>query len=207
MIISQSDTVPAWAGKIIGCAGNGDPNIVLNGMAYTVPADHPTAATILQSRAIISYFRPKYDITVNKLRWYGKGSTTNFRVAVYNGDTLARLHNALSITTSVDAWDSTALSLTLTAGQLYFIAITSNTNSGATYGPAAFTLKWNTNQINTLPKSWAGNLDADLAIHDAPMFGTFTLSSGVLPDPANTIAAVPTLTCGFPGFFLDNDNS
>ena len=171
----------------------------------------PTPTNIGTSVARISYFRPPADIVVNKVRYYGVGATTSvYRVALYNGDSLARLTAEQAFTTVANAWGEifSSLGLTLSKDQLYFIAVAVN-STGTTAGVQSMsaTPGATTGAVNVLPKSWPGNLDLDAGYMDGAL-GQFAVTSGALPDPAATIAAQPTnWTGGMPLFFLDNSNS
>jgi hypothetical protein len=176
-------------------------------MSGTVAA---TPTNITASIARIAYFRPPADLVLNKIRFFGVGVTSNiYRVAIYNGDTLARLTSELAFTTASGAWGSvgSALNLTLSANQLYFAAVSVNT-TGTTAGCLCFspTVAATTGLIGVLPKSWPGNLDIDLGYIDGA-FAQFAVTTGALPNPAATIAAQAAWTGGFPLLLLDNNNA
>lgn len=205
----SSPLVPDWYGKLYAAYGRCDPQQLLRmaQMAGTVAA---TPTNISTTVARIAYFRPPADIVVNKLRYYGVGAvTTIYRVAIYNGDTLARLTAETAFTTPANSWGEifSNLGLTLTKDQLYFIAVGVN-NTGTTAGILCMgpTIAATTGQIQVLPKSWPGNLDVDNGFMDGA-FAQFATTAGALPDPAATIATQAAWTGGMPLFFLDNSNA
>ena len=203
--------VNPWDGKVAGGYADGDPSRILD-LIETCSVGGPTPTNISTTLARIAYFRLSAALTFNKIRFFGTGNTTNvYRVAVYNGDTLARLMAETAFTTVTGAWGAagSGLNVPLTAGQLYFIAVSVNA-TGATQGIAGFgtTTSQQNGMINVLPKSWPGNLDIDLAfIPPSNAFGLFTTTAGALPDPAPTINVLVPLNQGFPAFFVDNDNT
>jgi hypothetical protein len=199
----------AWDGAINGCWGDGNPHTPFDGatMDGSVAAT-PTNIAITVAR--ISYFRLPANITVNKIRFFGVGATTNiYRCAIYNGDTLNRLTAELPFTTAAATWGSagTGLALTLTAGQLYFIAVSVNA-VGTTAGCMCMspTVAATTGLIGVLPKSWPGNLGIDLGYIKNGM-AQFAVTTGALPATVPTIAAQAAWTGGFPAFWLDNNNA
>lgn len=200
---------PTWHGNLYAAWGSCDPTIAF-GLAVNSGSVAPTPTAITTSVARIAYFVPPVDIVVNKIRYFGCGSTTGvYRVAIYNGDTLARLTSELSINTSAATVGSvgSGLALTLTAGQLYFIAVSVNatgTTAGImAIGPTGATVG---GTVAILPKSFAGNLDLDLK-YLTGAYAQFAVTTGALPDPAATIAAQGIWTGGMPLFFLDNNNA
>lgn len=195
-----------WDGKVVGAYGSGDPNMMMELIANTGVVS-PTPTNISTSVARISYFRLPQAITVNTIRYYGVGAvTTTYRCAIYNGDTLARLTTELVFTTPSAAFGSITVSggLTLSAGQLYFMAVAVNA-TGTTAGVAAFgtTIAATTGQIAILPKSYPGRLNID-SLNIFGGLAQFTVTSGALPATAPTIAAQGAWTGGMPAFFLEN---
>jgi hypothetical protein len=194
----------AWHGAIIGCMGEGDPSRMLTLMQHA--AINATPTQISTSVARISYFRPEADITVNTIRFFGVGATTGiYHVAIYRHSDLARLTADLSPDTVLQEWGSVAVSpsVTLTAGTLYFVAVSVDT-TGTTAGMQCFT--GTGKKIGVLPSLWPGNLDLDAAspkIHPIAV-AQFAVTTGALPDPANTIAAQNSWNGGMPAIFLDN---
>lgn len=201
-------TAPTWWGNVYGAFGDCNPNTVYR-MITTNGTVAATPTNVGTSVARIAYFRPPQTMTLNRIRWFGVGATTNiFRVAVYNGDTLARLTSELAFTTASNTWGSVATAgETLTAGQLYFIAVSVNA-TGTTAGPACInpTGAATTGQVASLPKSFPGNLDIDLG-YMVEGFAQFTVTTGALPATAATIATQGAWTGGFPAFWLDNNSA
>jgi len=198
---------PVWRGVIVGCAGDGNPNTLLTqACAGTIIPMTPTLLTI--SLARISYFKLDTAITFNKVRFFGIGVTTNiYQLAIYNADTLARIWTSGTFSTASQTWGSigSAINITLAANQLYFIAVSVNT-TGTTAGILCFGAT--TTRIGVLPKNWPGSLDVDANIVYPPSAqGQFAVTTGALVNPANTIAALGTMACGFPAIFLDSNNA
>lgn len=201
---------PSWYGNLYSTIAECDPQealrfAILSGTSAATPTNITTAV------ARISYFKPPANITVNKIRFFGVGVTTSiYRCALYNGDTLARLTSELVITTASSTWGSvgSSLGLALTAGQLYFLAVSVDA-TGTTPGLLCMSTTISaagSGQINVLPKSWPGNLDIDLGFITGAM-AQFAVTTGALPDPAATIAAQAGWNGGMPLFFLDNNNA
>lgn len=201
---------PPWHTLIIGAHGDCNPDTLLNlaqahGTASITPTDLGTTT------ARICYFRPPANITINKIRFYGTGNITNiFRVAIYNGDTLARLTAELPFSTALSVFGSagSGLALALTAGQLYFIAFAANAAS-TSFGPLTVGSPINTDttgKIAVLPKSFPGNMDADVNAMGTG-YAQFTVTAGALPATAATITAAGNWSKGFPAFWLDNSNA
>lgn len=204
----SAGSTPAYYGNVYAAYGNCDPSLALKLACTFSVAATPTAIGTTVAR--VAYFRPKAAITVNKLRFYGTGVTSGiYQVALYNGDTLARLTSQLSVTTAANAWGSvgTSLGLALTANQLYFIAVSVNT-TGTTSGPLCVneTITATAGQIAVLPKSWPGNLGLSAGYVDFGL-AQFAVTAGALPTTAATIATQATWTGGMPLFFLDNSNA
>lgn len=200
---------PNWHGVVYGAYGDCNPQTVLRQVQNNGVVS-PTPTNISTSVARIAYFIPPANITVNRIRFYGVGATTNvYRVAIYNGDTLARLTAELAFTTAATTWGSagSALNLSLTADQLYFIAVAVNA-TGTTAGPLAIgpTAAATTGQIAVLPKSYPGSLDIDNK-YITGAFAQFAVTTGALPTTAATIAAQGAWTGGMPAFWLDSNNA
>lgn len=201
---------PLWYGNLYSTFAECDPQETLR-FAIKSGVTTPTPTNIGTTVARIAYFRPPAAITVNKIRYFGTGVTTNvFRVAIYNADTLARLTAELPMTTASSAWGSvgSSLGLALTANQLYFVAVSVNA-TGTTTGPLAMSAQFASpvvGQIAVLPKTWPGNLDIDLGFITGA-FAQFAVTAGALPDPAPTIATQAAWPGGMPMFFLDNNNA
>ena len=200
---------PNWYGVVYGAYGGGNPQDLL-AHCITSGVVSPTPTNIATNVARICYFVPPANITVNRIRFYGTGATTNvFRVAIYDGDTLARLTAELAFTTAATTWGSagSALNLSLTAGQLYFIAVSVNA-TGTTAGPMAFssTVAATTGQVAVLPKSYPGSLDVD-SKYITGAFAQFAVNTGALPATAATIATQAAWTGGMPAFWLDSNDA
>lgn len=204
-----SGGAPSWYGVVYGAWANCDPQRVfdfatINGSVAATPTN--IAITV----ARIAYFVPPANITVNRIRFFGVGATTNvYRVAVYNADTLARLMPETAFTTAANAWGAagTSLALSLTAGQLYFIAVSVNV-VGTTAGCLCMspTQAATTGRVGILPKSFPGSLDID-SKHLTGAFAQFAVTAGALPATAPTIAVQAAWTGGFPAFWLDSNNA
>jgi hypothetical protein len=161
------------AGKIAAAYGDGNVALMLsmlNGL-LGVPVN-PTPTNIGTTVARISYFKLPFDLTVNKIRYFGVGVTTNvYRVAIYKYSDLSRLMAETAFTTASNAWGAigSGLNITLTAGVDYFLACSVNA-TGTTAGVAAFSTAGlaNTPQRVTLPSAQPGNLDIDSGFAGGP---------------------------------------
>ena len=205
-------TEVGWWGDVAAAYGDGDPFPVMDLMnAQGVAVVDATPTNISTSVARISYFRLAKDLIVNKVRFYGVGSTTNvYRIAIYRFSDLARLSAETAFSTSANTWGSvySALNLTLTAGVLYFIAVSVNA-TGVTAGVRCLSGTPGTAGPwrNVLPSAWPGNLAAGGSFFGYPALGQFAVTSGALPNPAATLAVQGAWTGGMPAFFLDNSNA
>lgn len=196
----------AWETHVIAALGAGrcSPDLALLEMqrAGNVAA---TPTNISTSVARCALFRPPQDITITSVGWYGVGSTSSvYRFAIYRYSDLARLTAETSITTSVDTWASVGISsLSLTAGELYFIAVSVNaTGTTAGVGCVGGTVAATTGRINTAPNSLPSNLAA-AAGYLSNYFFQFAVTTGALPNPAATLVAQAAWTGGMPLFFLE----
>lgn len=201
-------TPPTWHGNLYAACCDCDPTNALR-LATSGGSIAVTPTNLTISLARIIYFKPPANIVLNKIRFYGVGATTNvFRVAIYNGNTLARLTAELPITTVANAFGSvgTALNITLVKDQLYFIAVSVNA-VGTVAGMLCLspTQAATTGMVAVLPRSFPGNLSVNLGFNDFG-FGQFAVTNGALPGTAPTIAEQTAWTGGFPLFFLDNNN-
>jgi len=206
---SGNPETPTWYGKIYGTNGGCDPQQQMRAaqMFGTVAA---TPTNISATVARVSYFVPPDNIVVNRVRFYGVGATTAiYTIAIYNGDTLARLTASTTITTVANTWGTvfSALNLTLTKGQLYFIAVSANT-TGTTPGMlcTGTSTTASTGSIAAIPTTWLGNTALRTQNVLGP-YAQFTVTAGAMPDPAATIAAAAAWTGGFPLLFLDNNDA
>jgi hypothetical protein len=195
-----------WDGKVISTFNGGDP---VHAMRHIQRASNiaPTPTNITVSVARCSSFRPDADITVNTIRFYGVGATTNvYRCAIYRYSDLARLTAELAFSTVANTWGvaGSSLGLALSAGVIYFIACSVNT-TGTTAGVGALgtTVAATTGQIATAPEALPGNLRMSLGYFYGYRF-QFAVSTGALPNPANALVAQAAWTGGMPAFFLDN---
>lgn len=209
-VVSNYGTTTPWYGRVYAAAGNGDPQLAWS-MAVNSGTVAATPTNITTSVARVSYFRLPQDFTVNKIRYYGVGGvTTTYRIAIYNGDTLARILTETAFTTTANTWGEigSSLALSLAAGQLYFIACSVNA-TGTTAGVLCLgsSVAPTTGQVQVLPKSFPGNLDIDSGYFPGPMFAQGAVTTGALPDPFPTVAVQSSWTGGMPLFFLDNSNA
>lgn len=200
-----SGSNPNWYGVVYGAYGGCDPQEVYD-YATLTGSVAATPTNISTSVARIAYFRPPANITVANIRFYGVGTVaTTYRVAIYNADTLARVTGELVISTTANTWGSVAAgSVSLTSGQLYFIAVSVNA-TGTTAGLLCMntTQAATTGQIQVLPKSFPGSLDIDSG-YIKGAFAQFAVTTGALPATAATIAIQGAWTGGFPAFWLDS---
>jgi hypothetical protein len=104
---------PPWETSIIGAFGRCDPQDMLV-RAILGGNVAPTPTAIGTTVARIAYFRPPETIVVNKIRYYGVGITTNvYRIAIYDGNTLARLMPETAFTSAANVWNSIGSALGL----------------------------------------------------------------------------------------------
>jgi hypothetical protein len=203
---------PSYYGIIAGAYGDGEPNRLMK-MVQTQGVATPTPTNITTSIARCCLFRLPFDLTVNKIRFYGTGYANNaFRTAIYRYSDKKRLTDQLELSSILYVWgyagNQDSLGLELSKDVLYFIAVSVTDSSGTDYGPIASgaTVAATTGQIQTVPQSLPGSLSAD-----GPFITTynfqFAVTNGVLPDPAPTLAAQDAWTGGMPAFWLDSDNS
>lgn len=201
---------PAWKGVIAAAWGDGDPAPALRHMqAAGVVSPTPTNIAITVAR--VSYFQLDTALTVNKIRWYGVGATTNvYRCAIYQNSNSARLTAELPFTTAAATWGSVSASaLALAADTLYFIAVSVNaigTTAGVlSLGPTVAA----TTGMMTLPTNRPGSLDIDAASPKVSPYGwaQFPVTAGALPATAGTRVNMAAWTGGMPALFLDSNNA
>lgn len=200
---------PSYYGNFYAAYGNGDPQLAYS-MANLGGSLAATPTAITASVARISYFRLPKNITVNKVRYFGVGAvTTIYGISIYNGDTLAQLSTYTTFTTAASTYGSvySALNLTLTAGQLYFMAVSVNT-TGATAGILSIgtTFTSSTGQEAVLPKSAPGGWSVDSGYVNGRL-AQGAVTTGALPNPFPTVVLQAAWTGGMPLFFLDNSNA
>ena len=200
--------VPLWAGKLYGAMGRCDPSDLFNYavLSGTVAA---TPTNITTSIARVCYFRPPANITVQKIRFYGVGATTNvYRVAIYNATTAARVTGELPITTAAGQWGSVSTGgVILTAGQLYFIAVSVNaTGTVAGILCAGPSQAATSGTIAAAPFAYPGSMDLELGFMDSAL-SQFAVTSGTLPAIAPAIGAQSAWTGGFPALCLDSSGA
>lgn len=198
---------PAWKGAIAGAWGDGDPHEIISRMLHNPINATPTNIAVTVARC--AFFKLDTALTVNKIRFFGVGATTNvYRVAIYRLSDLARLTPELAFTTVAQAWGAagSALNVVLAANEIYFIAVAVNA-TGTTAGCQCHSAT--IGRIGVLPIVWPGNLDVNMVSPkiNAIGFCQFAVASGVLPNPAATLALQAAWTGGMPAFFLDNNNT
>lgn len=192
-----------WFGYLAGALGDGNPDTLMD-MVQDAGNVAPTPTNISTSIARCCMFMLPFDLTVNTIRYYGVGATTNvYRVAIYRYDDLARLMAETAFTTTANAWGAIggSLALNLTKNTRYFIACSVNA-TGTTAGIGSFggTIAATTGQVQSAPGALPGSL--------ATLLGgycfQFAVTTGALPNPAATLAAQAAWTGGMPAFWLDN---
>ena len=195
-----------WDGHVVAAYGDGRPGDLFQHLqrAGNVAA---TPTNITASVARCNSFRLSADITINRIRFYGVGATTNvYRVAIYRYSDLARLTSELAYTTAANTWGSagSALNLTLSAGVIYFMATAVNT-TGTTAGPVCIggTVAATTGQIQSTPAGLPGGLSLDSGYLGSYEF-QFAVTTGALPATAPTLALGAAWTGGVPAYWLDN---
>lgn len=165
-----------------------------------------TPTNISTSVARCALFRPPQDITVDTIRFYGTGATTNvYRCAIYRYSDGARLMSETAFSTSAATWGTviSGLNLSLTAGELYVMACSVNaTGTTAGIGCVGGTVAATTGQIATAPPSLPGKLEPSLG-YVSNYFFQVAVTLGALPDPLPTKAAQAAWTGGMPLFFLE----
>lgn len=201
---SPSVTEP-WHSQVLGAVGNGDPGVAMLHMQRAGNIA-PTPTNISTSVARCSLFIPPSDITINRIRCYGVGATTNvYRVAIYRLSDLARLTAELAFSTTGGAWANigSALNVSLLKDVPYFVACAVNaTGTTAGVGAIGGTITSTTGQVAIAPDSLPGSLAASSGYLGAYFF-QFAVTSGALPATAPTLAAQAAWTGGMPAFWLD----
>lgn len=200
---------PNWHGVVYGAFGDCNPQTMMT-LLHCAGTVAPTPTNIGTSTARLAYFTPPANITVNRIRFYGVGATTNvYRVAIYDLATLARLTAEIPFTTASGTWGAagSSLGLSLVAGTRYLIAVSVNA-TGTTAGIAAFgpSTAVTTGGQAVVPTSFPGSLDFDSG-YLTGSFATATVVTGALPATLGTPAAMGNWTGGFPAFWLDSNNA
>jgi hypothetical protein len=195
-----------WETQLLACVGNGDPAVTM--LQYQRAGNvSATPTNIGTSVARCSVFSPRQDMTFNRIRYYGVGSTTGlYQVAIYRYSDGARLTDQFSINTAATTWGSvgSAINVTLSAGTVYFVAA-STSNTGTTAGIACVggTIAATTGQVATAPAALPGSLAVGSGYLGQYLF-QMAVTSGALPATAPSYVAQTTWTGGMPMFFLDN---
>jgi hypothetical protein len=200
-----------WFGYVAGtCVEDAHPGAQLLHMqrAGNIAA---TPTNITASIARCALFQLPFDLTVNRLRAYGVGVTTNiYRVALYRLSDLARLTTELAFTTAAGAWVSigSALGVALTKDTPYFVACSVNT-TGTTAGVGCVggTVAATTGQIAVAPSALPGNLAISNTARIDQYYFQFAVTTGALPTTAATLVAQATWAGGMPAFWLDAANT
>jgi hypothetical protein len=209
VLASGGDSVPSYYGVIAGAFGQGDPNELLSAcQTHGVVSATPTQISTSKGRSC--FFRLPFNLTVNKIRFYGVGDTTTiYHAAIYRYSDLARLTDDFNFSTAANTWGSFGdnIGLSLTAGTLYFISCsvdsTGTTAGILCMGPSVSTEA--SGQLPDAPQNWPASLDADNDYNNFQLFD-IGASTGALPDPAvpSTLGAWAS---GMPAFWLDSNNS
>ena len=210
-----SEAMPNWMGVVVAAMGDGDPdaayrNAVQGGSVGVLTTNMNTTF------ARCSFFKLKKTITVAKARYYGHAAISAvMAMAVYDGDTGVRLTSSTSFDVAANAWGSVALSITLTAGKSYFLAVSNNnTTGGEIMRCCGASAAGTTGAISPIPRhlwpsllaSAPGNMNADYGALPFHQFCLMTITAGALPDPAAGLV-YNTGTGGFPLIFLDSSNA
>lgn len=194
-----------WEGRIVVCAGDGNPTL---GLATLLAGSlAPTPTNIGTTTARVSYFRLAVGIVVATVRWYAVGTTTaNFHIAIYRQSDNVRMSADLNPDTTADTWGSVASAFTLAADVLYYVAVGADTAS-ATNGFASLgtTVGALTGLIQVVPTSWPGGLQITRStpLVSPYAFANVAVTAGALPDPGLGPTAQIGWTGGMPAIFLD----
>jgi hypothetical protein len=205
---SGGEITPSYYGVIVGAFGCGNPNTLLS-MCQNNGVVSATPTNIGTSIARCCFFRLPFDLTVNKIRYYGVGDTTDiYHVAIYRYSDLARLTADYTFSTAANTWGiiGNNIGLSLATGILYFMACSVDT-TGTTAGVLCMgaTVTATTGQIQSAPQSLPVSLDADNGYLYSYNF-QFAVTTGALPDPAAELVAQAAWTGGMPAFWLDSNN-
>ena len=194
----------AWATVLLAARGDCNPGMQMRHLqrAGNIAAT-PTGITASVARC--SLFCPPANITINRIRAYGVGATTNiYRVALYRFSDRARLTAEHAFTTAAATWVNIDCGpIALVAGTCYFVACSVNT-TGTTAGLGCLggTVAATTGLVGTIPASLPGSLAAGSGYLQDYCF-QFAVTAGALPNPAATLAAQAAWAGGMPAFWLD----
>lgn len=197
-----------WFGVLAGGFSDGDPGHLMYECqrASTIAA---TPTNIGTSIARCSLFCLPFDLTVNRIRWYGVGATTNvYRVAIYRFSDLARLTAEHAFTTVANTWGNVDTgAVALTKDTCYFMACSVNA-TGTTAGPMCMgtTVAATTGQVQSTPAALPGSMAVGSGYMGHYQF-QFAVTTGALPNPAATLAAQAAWTGGMPAFWLDSSDT
>lgn len=195
-----------WSGVLLGCMNRGDPGLLMR----QIQCGGNVAATptnITTSVARCSLFSSPVDITINRIRYYGVGTTTGvYQVAIYRLSNLARLTSQIALNTTANTWGSngSTLALSLTKNTPYFVACSVNaTGTTAGIGCAGGTVAATTGQVATAPGSLPGSMAIGASAYLHGYFFQFAVTTGALPTTAASLVAQAAWTGGMPAFWLD----
>ena len=204
-LIALSPISDPWAGGLHAAIDDGRPSAdrewnFINGPG-TLATMTPTALTTSVARCWA--YNSEYSLTVNRVRWWGIGSTLTHRFAVYRLSDGVQVIGPLSLTTTSDAWNSASVAtIQLVANTPYICAI-STTATGATAG-----LRTGATPLVSPPIQSLTPGGLALAIGDHRFwFGQFAVTNGVLPATLPTLARGSGWTAGIPLFFFDSNSA
>jgi len=194
---------PPWYGVLYSNQNDCDPReMIREWNMLSVAGPTPTGITASLARCIM--FTPPANITVNRIRLFGVGSTTNlYKFAIYAvGAGNAKLWDSGTVTTAANTWlnIATGLPITLTAGTRYWFCVTAVT-TGTTAGFRSMAAPLGTTFWGAAAAP-IGALSLSL-----PVCAQFAVSVGVFPAtlPAVAAAAYSGGTTGsVPFALLDN---
>lgn len=176
---------PPWYGVLYSNQNDCAPREMIrewNMLAVAGPT--PTGITASLARCI--QFTPPANITINKIRLFGVGATTNlYKFAIYAvGAGSAKLWDSGTVTSAANAWlnIATGLPITLTAGTRYWFCVTAVT-TGTTAGFRSMPAPLGTN-------FWGASAAPIGALSlSLPVCAQFAVTTGVFPATLPAIAA------------------
>ncbi len=176
---------PAWYGKLYAARGTCDP-VEQAWHENMLAVSGPTPTGVTASVARVVQFMPPANITVNNIRLFGVGATTNlYKFAIYPvGSSTSKLWDSGTVTTASNTWLNltTGLPITLTAGTEYWWCVTVvGTGTTAGFRSEAAPLGTNYGGADVAP---LGNSSLGL-----PVYAQFAVTSGVFPTTLPTIVA------------------